>query len=194
DLRLRPDGAGGLLVSPLESFRDYQAKHAWVWEHQALTRARFVAGDKDIGAEFEALRVTILRQRRELPALRREVAAMRRKMFEAHPNPTPWFDIKHDRGGIVDVEFIVQYLVLGHSHAHPELTGNIGNLALLKLAGRLGLVPQLQALAAHDAYREFRRKQHMLRLAGEKYARLPPNQVNTHTASVLKLRETVFGT
>jgi glutamate-ammonia-ligase adenylyltransferase len=193
DLRLRPDGAGGLLVSPLASFREYQEKHAWTWEHQALTRARFVAGDRLIGTQFEALRVAVLRQPRDPAKLRRDIVEMRRKIYEAHPNPTALFDLKHDRGGIIDVEFIVQYLVLAFAHAHAELTGNIGNLALLKLAGRLGLVPQEQALAVHEAYREFRRRQHMLRLAGEKYARVAPAQVARHSQAVRDLWFTVFG-
>jgi glutamate-ammonia-ligase adenylyltransferase len=192
DLRLRPDGASGLLVSPLASFRDYQQKHAWGWEHQALTRARFAAGDAAIGREFEGLRVAILRQPRALDALRRDIAAMRRKILDAHPNATTLFDLKHDRGGIIDVEFIVQYLVLGHAHAHGELTGNIGNLALLKLAGRLGLIPQAQALAVHDAYREFRRRQHRMRLAGEKYARVARSEVSLHVQAVQDLWQSVF--
>jgi glutamate-ammonia-ligase adenylyltransferase len=192
DLRLRPDGAGGLLVSPLESFREYQAKHAWVWEHQALTRARFVAGDTDIGAQFERLRADILRQERDLAALRREVAAMRQKIYDAHPNRTQRFDLKHDRGGIVDVEFIVQYLVLGHAQRHPELTRNIGNLALLKLAGELGLIPAVLAEEVRGAYRDFRRRQHMLRLAGERYARVDPADVSAGARSVQALWRLVF--
>ncbi|MEK7835731.1 MAG: bifunctional [glutamate--ammonia ligase]-adenylyl-L-tyrosine phosphorylase/[glutamate--ammonia-ligase] adenylyltransferase, partial [Pseudomonadota bacterium] len=151
DLRLRPDGAGGLLVSSLEAFGEYQRQHAWVWEHQALTRARAVAGDREIGRRFEAIRIDVLRQSRDLGQLRSEVVAMRDKIFAAHPNTSGRFDIKHDRGGLIDVEFIVQYLVLGHSHRHAELTGNIGNLALLKLAARLGLIAENEALAAHDA-------------------------------------------
>jgi glutamate-ammonia-ligase adenylyltransferase len=193
DLRLRPDGASGLLVSPLASFREYQEKHAWDWEHQALTRARFAAGDAAIGRDFEALRVAILRKPRDRDALRRDIAAMRTKIFGAHPNPTALFDLKHDRGGIIDVEFIVQYLVLGHAHAHCELTANIGNLALLKLAGALGLIPQPRALAVHDAYREFRRRQHRMRLAGEKYARVAPDEVSEHAQAVLDLWQSVFG-
>ena len=192
DLRLRPDGAGGLLVSPLESFREYQAKHAWVWEHQALSRARFIAGDRAIGAEFEKIRVAILRQQRDLATLRRDVAAMRQKIHDAHPNPTQLFDLKHDSGGIVDVEFIVQYLVLGHAHRHAELTRNIGNLALLRLAGELGLVPAPLAEEVRNAYREFRRRQHMLRLAGEKYARVERADAAAHAASVLALWRLVF--
>ncbi|MFN7086090.1 MAG: bifunctional [glutamate--ammonia ligase]-adenylyl-L-tyrosine phosphorylase/[glutamate--ammonia-ligase] adenylyltransferase [Burkholderiales bacterium] len=193
DLRLRPDGASGLLVSPLASFRQYQMKQAWIWEHQALTRARFAAGDEAIGRKFEALRVTILRQRRDLPQLRKEVVAMRRKMLEAHPNTSNLFDLKHDRGGIIDVEFIVQFLVLGYSHVHAELTANIGNLALLKLAARLGLIGETEATAAHDAYRRFRQLQHSLRLRGETYARVPPITVSEAILAVLDLWHAVFG-
>jgi [glutamine synthetase] adenylyltransferase / [glutamine synthetase]-adenylyl-L-tyrosine phosphorylase len=193
DLRLRPDGAGGLLVSPLASFQEYQTKHAWIWEHQALTRARFVAGDRAIGRAFEALRVEILRQRRELDALRREVLAMRKKLLEGHPNRTPLFDLKHDRGGLIDVEFAVQYLVLGHAHRHRELTGNIGNLALLKLAARLGLVAENRALAAHDAYRRFRQLQHSVRLQGERYARIEPDAIADERRAVEKLWADLLG-
>jgi [glutamine synthetase] adenylyltransferase / [glutamine synthetase]-adenylyl-L-tyrosine phosphorylase len=193
DLRLRPDGAGGLLVSPLSSFRDYQQRHAQVWEHQALTRARFAAGDRAIGAEFERLRVDVLRQPRAPGALRGEIAAMRRKMLDAHPNTTPLFDLKHDRGGLVDVEFVVQYWVLAHSGAHAELTGNIGNLALLKLAARRGLIEEKQAQAAHDAYRRFRQLQHALRLQGERYARIAPDEVAESRSAVVELWEEVMG-
>jgi len=193
DLRLRPDGAGGLLVSPYVSYREYQTEKAWLWEHQALTRARFVAGDRDIGAEFESLRVAVLRKERDPVTLRREIVAMRQKLLEAHPNRTELFDIKHDRGGIIDVEFAVQYLVLGHAHAHAELTGNIGNLALLKLAARLGLVGESRAQAAHDAYRRLRQLQHSLRLKGEKYARIDPDSVAELRLAVRELWESVMG-
>jgi glutamate-ammonia-ligase adenylyltransferase len=193
DLRLRPDGAGGLLVSPLASYREYQMDKAWVWEHQALTRARFVAGDRDIGAAFESLRVAVLRKERDLDSLRQAVAEMRRKLHDAHPNRTQLFDLKHDRGGIVDVEFAVQYLVLGHARAHAGLTGNIGNLALLKLAARLGLAGEERARAAHDAYRRLRQLQHGLRLKGEQYARIAPEQVEMEIRAVRELWESVMG-
>ena len=193
DLRLRPDGVSGLLVSPLESFREYQAKHAWPWEHQALTRARFVAGDRRIGEMFEQIRIDTLRQARDLEILRRSVIEMRHKMLDAHPNRSGLFDLKHDRGGIIDVEFIVQFLVLGHSHDDAELTGNIGNLALLKVAAKLGLAPEAHAFAAHDAYRRFRQLQHALRLAGEKYARVDPHTVREEVAAVVALWEAVLG-
>ena len=193
DLRLRPDGVSGLLVSPLESFREYQLHHAWPWEHQALTRARYVAGDTGIGAAFECIRSEILRQPRELTELSAAVSQMRAKMLDAHPNTSGLFDLKHDRGGIIDVEFIVQYLVLGHAHEHDALTGNIGNLALLKLAAKLELAPEAQALAAHDAYRRFRRLQHGLRLQGEKYARVALNEVDAEAQAVRALWRAVLG-
>jgi glutamate-ammonia-ligase adenylyltransferase len=193
DLRLRPDGAGGLLVSPLASFREYQSHHAWPWEHQALSRARHVAGDPAIGGAFEALRVSVLRQVRDPAEARRAVAEMRRKLLEGHPNRTAQFDLKHDRGGIIDVEFIVQYLVLAHAHRHAELTGNIGNLALLRLAARLDLIAEAPALAAHDAYRRFRRLQHSLRLQGEPYARVAPEEVAAERRAVTELWNSVIG-
>ncbi|MFP5403130.1 MAG: bifunctional [glutamate--ammonia ligase]-adenylyl-L-tyrosine phosphorylase/[glutamate--ammonia-ligase] adenylyltransferase [Gammaproteobacteria bacterium] len=172
DLRLRPDGASGLLVSSTEAFRDYQLHHAWVWEHQALTRARFVCGDAAIGAHFEAVRREILALPRDAAKLREEVLAMREKMRAGHVNDTELFDLKHDPGGIVDVEFCVQYLVLRHSVAHPELADNVGNIALLKRAGAAGLIPAGVAGAAADAYRELRRQQHAIKLAGADYARV----------------------
>jgi len=192
DLRLRPDGASGLLVSPFEGYRDYQLKQAWVWEHQALTRARYAAGDAAIGREFEALRVTILRKQRDLGHLRREVVAMRQKMLDAHPNSSGRFDLKHDRGGIIDVEFIVQYLVLGHACRHAALAGNIGNLALLKLAAELDLIDGSRALAVHAAYRRFRQLQHGLRLQGEKYARVPLAEVEAPARAVGELWDEVM--
>ena len=109
DLRLRPDGASGLLVSRLRAFREYERTHAWTWEHQALTRARFVAGDAAIGAAFEAEREAILSQPRDRPRLRAAVIDMRRRMHAGHPNRSALFDLKHDPGGMVDVEFAVQY-------------------------------------------------------------------------------------
>ncbi len=192
DLRLRPNGAAGLLVSPLEAFREYQANQAWVWEHQALTRARAVAGDTGVGSAFEAIREQVLRMPRDRARLKAEVAAMRQKMRDGHPNASGLFDLKHDPGGLVDVEFSVQYLVLAYACDHPELTGNIGNLALLRLAAGLGLIPEALSDDAQAAYREFRRLQHALRLQGERYARLPKEQVEAHTRAAVALRDWVF--
>jgi len=193
DLRLRPDGASGLMVSSIEAFRRYQRETAWVWEHQALTRARYCAGDAAIGAAFEEERREILQMPRDQAKLRDEVRAMRGKLFEGHPNSSGLFDLKHDRGGMIDIEFIVQYLVLAHAHEHRELVANVGNIALLKLAAELGLIPADAAEKVGAAYREFRRLQHGLRLNGAKYARVPPDQVRGHIDATLRLWRGVLG-
>jgi glutamate-ammonia-ligase adenylyltransferase len=176
DLRLRPNGNAGLLVSDLQGFIDYQRHQAWVWEHQALTRARWCAGDARIGQAFERARCELLSLPREPVALLEEILAMRDKMHEGHPNPSGLFDLKHDRGGMVDIEFMVQALVLRYSHQHAPLTGNIGNIALLHLAGQLDLIPVGLAAAVANAYRELRRQQHRLRLSGAASARLDLTQ------------------
>jgi glutamate-ammonia-ligase adenylyltransferase len=157
DLRLRPNGESGLLVSSIAAFAGYQQKEAWVWEHQALTRARFCAGDAQVGAAFENIRQQVLCQSRDLAMLRKEILEMRQKMHDGHPNNSALFDIKHDSGGMVDIEFIVQYLVLAYAHQYPQLTANAGNLALLKLASELGLIPVELAEQTRTLYRELRR-------------------------------------
>src|SRR5258706_1722365 len=140
DLALRPSGSKGLLVSALAGFEAYQESSAWSWEHQALTRARYCAGDRRVGDAFERIRKRILQREREPKALAREVTAMRERIFVAHPNRSGLFDLKHDRGGMIDIEFAVQYLVLAHAHRHEELTRNLGNIALLGSAAELGLI------------------------------------------------------
>ena len=192
DLRLRPNGASGLMVSSVDAFREYQEKDAWVWEHQALTRARYCAGDPAVGAAFEAERIAILRRSRDPEALRREVVSMRQQMLEGHPNRSELFDLKHDRGGMVDIEFIVQYLVLAHAHRYPQLTGNLGNIALLKMAGELGLIPLETAMKVRDGYREYRRLQHAERLNGAQYARVEPGPLAPCIEATLDLWKTVF--
>jgi [glutamine synthetase] adenylyltransferase / [glutamine synthetase]-adenylyl-L-tyrosine phosphorylase len=187
DLRLRPSGAAGLMVSSVEAFARYQERDAWVWEHQALTRARYSAGDGQVGAAFEAIRDRILRKEREQEPLRREILAMREKMHAAHPNTSGLFDVKHDRGGMIDIEFTVQFLVLAHARRLPALTANLGNIALLRIAGELGLVQPLLAQRAGDAYREYRRIQHALRLNGARYARVPATEVQAHAGAVREL-------
>ncbi|KAB2308379.1 bifunctional [glutamate--ammonia ligase]-adenylyl-L-tyrosine phosphorylase/[glutamate--ammonia-ligase] adenylyltransferase [Betaproteobacteria bacterium SCN2] len=192
DLRLRPDGASGLLVSSIESFEDYQRSHAWTWEHQAITRARFVCGDASVGEKFEAIRHTILTLPREAARLKEDVLAMRQKMRDGHPNDTELFDIKHDAGGIVDVEFAVQYLVLLNAKDQPDLLDNVGNIALLKRCGELGLLPADIAEPAADAYRELRRAQHAVKLAGAEHARLEKTALAGEQAAVMRLWQTVF--
>ncbi len=194
DLRLRPDGASGLLVSSTDAFRDYQLSHAWVWEHQALSRARFVCGDARIGETFEVLRCEVLHQPRDAAKLREDVLAMREKMHAGHLNNSELFDLKHDSGGIVDVEFCVQYLVLRNSRTHPEMTQNLGNIKLLHRAGAAGLIPKDIAEAAADAYRELRRQQHAIKLSGAEYARVPRPAVENVRAAVRALWAEVMDT
>ncbi len=193
DLRLRPDGASGLMVSSMGAFRRYQHESAWPWEHQALTRARFCAGDATLGAAFEAERQAILRSPRDAAKLADDVRDMRKTMADGHPNRSRLFDLKHDRGGMVDIEFIVQYLILAHSHLHAELALNHGNIALLGYAGKLGLIPKPLAAAVQDAYRVFRRHQHRLRLQGERYARMPRDEVAAQVEATLQLWRNVLG-
>jgi glutamate-ammonia-ligase adenylyltransferase len=193
DLRLRPQGESGLLVSSLDAFRRYQRESAWTWEHQALTRARFSAGHVGLGGAFEDERNAILRMERDPAKLRDDVLSMRKRLLEGHPNNSELFDLKHDRGGMIDIEFVVQYLVLGHASRHPELTKNAGNIALLRIAGELGLVPRESAAAVGDAYRDYRRRQHWLRLNGAKYARVPAQEVESGIHATLSLWAEVFG-
>jgi glutamate-ammonia-ligase adenylyltransferase len=192
DLQLRPSGASGLLVSSIEAFQRYQEESAWVWEHQALTRARYCAGERKVGEAFEAIRSRILRRSRDPGPLRASVAQMRQKLHAAHPNKSGLFDVKHDAGGMIDVEFAVQFLVLAYASQFPSLTANLGNIALLRMAAEHGLIRPELAERCRNAYREFRRIQHTLRLNGAHYARVPGNQVLAEMAAVQELWQAVF--
>ena len=191
DLRLRPNGESGLIVSSLDTFRKYQQEAAWLWEHQALTRARFVAGDARIGKAFEKLRSDILCQQRDLPHLKQEIQAMREKMRQAHPHRQAEFSLKHDSGGLIDVEFLVQYLVLGFSHQYPQLVANLGNIALLRIAGELQLIPSALAAETGSAYRALRRLQHRFRMA-DRPARIPMEEAGPLRAPAIRLWQHIF--
>lgn len=199
DTRLRPNGSAGFLVTNAEAFRKYQMREgdnaAWVWEHQALTRARFSSGNQAVGLFFDAVRSEVLSQKREIDQLRSEILEMRRKVHAGHPNPSASFDLKHDAGGMVDIEFIVQFLVLAYSHEHPQLIGNLGNIALLRIAQELGLISAQSALQVGDAYRLLRARQHRLRLDGAEKIRVNLDaeiQLLEARQSVLKLWQEIF--
>ena len=197
DLRLRPNGNAGLLVTTVDAFEAYQrggAAGAWVWEHQALTRARACAGDREVGARVEAVRRAVLLQPRDHDRLAQAVVAMRARMLAAHPSRGGGFDVKHDRGGMVDVEFAVQFLVLACAAREPRLLGNLGNLALLHIAGDAGLVDMALADGAATAYREYRRRQHALRLNGHPAAIVEAADVAAHRAAVQALWRAVLRT
>ena len=176
DTRLRPNGSAGFLVTNADAFKKYQLREgdnaAWVWEHQALTRARFSAGSKHVGEFFDDVRFEVLSQKRDVDQLRHEILEMRRKVHAGHPNPTPDFDLKHDAGGMVDIEFIVQFLVLAFSSTHPQLIANLGNIALLRIAGEVGLIQLSTAQEVGNAYRLLRARQHRLRLDGAEKTRV----------------------
>ncbi|WP_085717369.1 bifunctional [glutamate--ammonia ligase]-adenylyl-L-tyrosine phosphorylase/[glutamate--ammonia-ligase] adenylyltransferase [Pseudomonas sp. B28(2017)] len=173
DMRLRPSGASGLLVSSLGAFARYQENEAWTWEHQALVRARVLVGSQDVGQAFEKVRAAILGKPRDLPTLRQEVSEMRAKMrdnlgskstaagtganaFEA----TAPFDIKQDAGGIVDIEFMVQYAALAWSETHPPLLRWTDNIRILEELEREGLMPVEDAGLLREAYKAYRSAAH----------------------------------
>jgi glutamate-ammonia-ligase adenylyltransferase len=179
-------------VSSVSSFNRYQEKSAWLWEHQALTRARYCAGYAPIEAQFDATRMQVLTQKRDALKLKEEVLNMRKKMRDANLNRTDLFDLKHDVGGMIDIEFMVQYLVLLHSNHYPELTGNIGNIALLKRCGDLGLIDAAMALETANAYRVFRKLQHNIRLQGEEKARVAKDIIASEVLATSGLWASLF--
>ena len=195
DTALRPNGSSGLLVTSVTAFDRYQVGRggntAWTWEHQALTRARFAAGVPSVAAHFEATRRAVLTTPRDHAALRDEVRSMREKVRKARPVPADVFDVKHSPGGMMDVEFAVQYLVLTQGTAHPTLLDNAGNIALLQRAEAVGLVPVGVGQAAADAYRDLRRVQHQARL-DEKPTQFAPELLAQQQQAVQTLWKSVF--
>lgn len=196
DTALRPNGSSGLLVTRFEAYANYQERRgsntAWTWEHQAMTRARFVMGSPALEARFDAVRTAVITSARDPVALRDEIVAMREKVRQAHPTRDGQFDVKHSVGGMVDAEFAVQYLVLSQSAAHPELVANVGNIALLQRAEQVGLLPAGVGQAAADAYRELRRVQHRARL-DEAPTQVTPPALQAERDAVLALWAAVFG-
>jgi glutamate-ammonia-ligase adenylyltransferase len=196
DTALRPNGNSGLLVTSIASFERYQSGRgsntAWTWEHQALTRARFCAGTPSIGERFDAAREAVLTAPRDHVALREEVRAMRERVRSAHRAPSGRFDVKHSAGGMMDVEFAMQYVVLAESARHRELLANAGNIALLQRAEAAGLLPPGTGQAAAGAYRELRRAQHRARL-DEQATHFDPAAFAAARDAVLALWRAVFG-
>lgn len=184
DLQLRPDGNSGLLVSSVAAFREYQLNKAWVWEHQAITRARFVAGDTAIGQAFDAIRFEVMTQARDAGQLQTEVLAMRERMREGQHLKGDVFDLKQSEGGIIDVEFLVQYLVLRHASEYPQLAANIGNIGLLRLLATLEIIDAELADKVAAAYREYRHMQHRVKLQGASQLGVSQESVREHADAV----------
>jgi len=172
DMRLRPSGSSGLLVTSLDGFERYQNKQAWTWEHQALMRARVIAGSKRVEQQFERLRGEILSKPREEVELRRQVREMRGKITEVYATHKrddeilkTTFGLKYDAGGIVDIEFIVQYAVLRWSQSHPELLQYSDNIRVLEVLQQLGLFAAEDAEWLREGYKALRSVIHSLTLA-----------------------------
>jgi glutamate-ammonia-ligase adenylyltransferase len=196
DTALRPNGNSGLLVTSFTAFENYQQNRgsntAWTWEHQAMTRARFVVGAPDLRARFDAVREAVITAERDHAALAAEIRTMRQRLYDAHPVRAGRFDLKHSPGGMIDVEFAVQYLVLAHSRAHPALRDNAGNIALLQRAEAAGLLPAGVGLGAADAYRRLRQLQHRARL-DDASTQVDPDSVRNEAQAVRTLWTQVLG-
>ncbi len=165
DARLRPSGAAGMLVTSTESFADYQRNEAWTWEHQALVRARVVYGDPQLNAQFDAIRRDITMTVRDGTTLQTDVREMREKMRSHLSNKHKGrFDIKADEGGITDIEFITQYLVLRYAHAKPKLTRWSDNVRILEGLAQNGIMDEQEAQALTTAYTTLRDELHHLAL------------------------------
>jgi len=166
DMRLRPSGNSGMLVSSLAAFQQYQEKEAWTWEHQALVRARVVAGSPELAQRFFDLRCEILSQQRESQKLMEDVIAMREKMADSLGSKpkSGMFHLKQDRGGIVDIEFMVQYAVLAWSHCAPALLEWTDNIRILEALQKQGLVAEDAVEQLIEAYKTYRAMGHRLSL------------------------------
>ena len=172
DTRLRPSGDAGLLVTSLRAFEQYQLKSAWLWEHQALVRARSIAGDQDLRDKFEVLRCKILTQPRDEAYVRSEVLKMRQKMKDhlgssKEQKKDGIFHLKQDAGGIVDIEFMAQYAVLAWSGSNPDLAHYSDNVRILEDAAKTGCLSSDDATALIQAYLRERAESHRLALANQ---------------------------
>jgi glutamate-ammonia-ligase adenylyltransferase len=196
DTALRPNGNSGLLITTFDAYANYQQQRgsntAWTWEHQAMTRARFVLGDDALRQRFDMIRKTVIAAPRNAEELKSEIITMRSRVRAAHPVKGLQFDVKHSPGGMIDVEFVMQYLVLCNSQMHPELVDNTGNIALLERAEVIGLLPAGMGHAAAGAYRELRRVQHQARL-NEEPTHVVMSELQEQRDAVLALWKSVFG-
>ena len=195
DTALRPNGNSGMLVTSFNAYSNYQQQRgrntAWTWEHQAMTRARCVLGDDALRARFDAVREAVIGTERDSAGLREEIDGMRDKVRAAHAVRGEKFDVKHSPGGMVDVEFAVQFLVLSQGHRHPELLANAGNIALLQRAQKCGLLPVPVGENAAQAYRTLRQIQHRARL-NEEPTQVDQTVVEVERAACLALWAVVF--
>ncbi|MDP2504724.1 bifunctional [glutamate--ammonia ligase]-adenylyl-L-tyrosine phosphorylase/[glutamate--ammonia-ligase] adenylyltransferase [Oceanobacter sp. 3_MG-2023] len=163
DMRLRPSGNSGMIVASLKAFEEYQAHHAWTWEHQALVRARVLCGNPELAAAYNQIRRQTLTQPRPLPTLKEEVRSMRKKMREnlgMAEKSADKFHLKQDAGGIVDIEFLVQYGVLAWSHQYPDLLAVTDNMRLLDSFETVGLLDSQDRQTLQETYLTYRAETH----------------------------------
>ncbi len=168
DTRLRPSGTSGMLVSPIDAFEEYQLQEAWTWEHQALVRARAIYSDPPLKAAFEATRVKVLTKKRDQDKLRKEVIEMREKMRDhLGGKKVGRFMLKQDSGGITDIEFLVQYLVLNYGASSSSLLKYSDNVRILEAAANLSLLTAQQAAKLTSAYTALRNEIHKRNLLNQ---------------------------
>ena len=168
DMRLRPSGGSGPLVSHIEGFREYQMNKAWTWEHQTLVRARPVSGDVHVTKRFEEIRKSVLARSRDKAGLQEEITKMRERMRKELLKPgAGFFDLKQDTGGIVDIEFLVQYLVLLNSHEYGDLMRWTDNVRILETLIETGVLEKDTAAILKEGYLTYREATHRLNLQGK---------------------------
>jgi len=169
DTRLRPNGNSGMLVTDFASFTQYIENKAWNWEHQALVRARAVTGDSQGIAAYESFRKKFLQQERDISLVRTEVVDMRSKMQESLDKSSDTvFDLKQGSGGIVDIEFMMQFLVLSYANKYPDFTSYTDNVRILEEVAKTGLLSESEVESLTHAYKTYRSKYHRVALASEK--------------------------
>ncbi|MGH8603661.1 MAG: bifunctional [glutamate--ammonia ligase]-adenylyl-L-tyrosine phosphorylase/[glutamate--ammonia-ligase] adenylyltransferase, partial [Gammaproteobacteria bacterium] len=174
DMRLRPSGQSGPLVSSLPAFEKYQRTSAWTWEHQALVRARPIIGPPSLLRSFQVVRREVLCKRRDPSRLREEIKDMRVKMAAAKAGRLgAAFDVKNDRGGMVDIEFLVQHWVLRFAAEHPKLIEHTSTLSLLQALAEHGLITKEYESVLIEAYRRYLSAEYRLKLTEQ---RLPPEK------------------
>ena len=194
DTRLRPNGSAGMLVSTLDAFTRYQNEKAWTWEHQALVRARMVVGDETLVERFGAVRAEVLKRPRAPDTLLEEVVSMRERMRrELARGGSDRFDLKQDRGGVADIEFMVQYAVLAGAGATPALTEYTDNIRLIEALAAHGHLEDDEARLLADAYRGFRTRIHRLALLDEPAVVEPDDELAGYVDAVAALWDRRMG-
>ena len=187
DTRLRPSGNAGTVVTPIKAYHEYLSTSAWTFEHQALVRARMITGSEALRQHFDKIRRNVLCQPREASKLQKAMRDMRQRMQQHHSrNGGSGFDLKHDAGGLVDIEFLCQYLVLKFAHRHPALTRHHGNLGILSELAASGAIASETADILSETLRRYLAKENELKL-GRRKARLPESSFVSEREAIQRL-------